>query len=243
MGGTYSTRPRTSQTCYPGRASGSSGTTSRTTCTSTAPWTGFCTSPRRPHPWTIWNTRSTRSRSGRWARSGPSGSRRRRAPASSWPRHPRCTETLRCTRSRSPTGATSTPSALVACTTRPSVTPRPWPPRTGEPLTVHGTGAQTRSLCFVDDMVEGFWRLLSSDEQDPVNLGNPEEVTVLELAEAVREAAGSDSEIVFTERPVDDPEVRCPDITVARQRLGWEPQVPLREGLKRTVAWARDAWS
>jgi dTDP-glucose 4,6-dehydratase len=113
----------------------------------------------------------------------------------------------------------------------------------GEPLTVHGTGEQTRSLCFVEDMIEGFWRLLGSDEQDPVNLGNPEEVTVLELAEAVREAVGSESQIAFTERPVDDPEVRCPDITVARKRLGWEPRVPLRDGLKRTVAWAREAWT
>jgi dTDP-glucose 4,6-dehydratase len=113
----------------------------------------------------------------------------------------------------------------------------------GEPLTVHGKGTQTRSLCFVDDMIEGFWRLLSSEEQDPVNLGNPEEVSVLELAEAVREAVGSRSEIAFIERPEDDPEVRCPDIARARERLGWEPRVPLREGLKRTVAWAREAWA
>jgi dTDP-glucose 4,6-dehydratase len=113
----------------------------------------------------------------------------------------------------------------------------------GEPLTVHGKGAQTRSLCFVEDMIEGFWRLLSSEEQDPVNLGNPEEVSVFELAEAVREAAGSRSEIAFTERPEDDPEVRCPDISRARERLGWEPRVPLREGLVRTVAWAREAWA
>ena len=112
-----------------------------------------------------------------------------------------------------------------------------------QPVTVHGTGEQTRSLCYVEDMVEGFWRLLASDVQAPVNLGNPEEVTVLELAEAIREAVGSDSEIVFTKRPVDDPEVRCPDITLARDRLGWEPRVPLREGLKRTVAWAREAWA
>jgi dTDP-glucose 4,6-dehydratase len=92
-------------------------------------------------------------------------------------------------------------------------------------------------------MIEGFWRLLSSEEQDPVNLGNPEEVSVLELAEAVREAVGSRSEIAFIERPEDDPEVRCPDIARARERLGWEPRVPLREGLKRTVAWAREAWA
>ncbi|MGH2676127.1 MAG: UDP-glucuronic acid decarboxylase family protein [Actinomycetota bacterium] len=113
----------------------------------------------------------------------------------------------------------------------------------GEPLTVHGNGRQTRSLCYVDDMIEGFWRLLSSDVQDPVNLGNPEEVSVLALAEAAREAAGSRSEIVFGERPVDDPEVRCPDITLARERLGWEPQVALAEGLNRTIEWAREAWA
>jgi dTDP-glucose 4,6-dehydratase len=113
----------------------------------------------------------------------------------------------------------------------------------GEPLTVHGRGEQTRSLCFVDDLIEGFWRLLGSDLQDPVNVGNPEEVTVLRLAEIIREAVGSRSEVAFTERPVDDPEVRSPDITVARSRLGWEPQVPLAEGLKRTVQWAQEAWA
>jgi dTDP-glucose 4,6-dehydratase len=111
------------------------------------------------------------------------------------------------------------------------------------PLTVHGRGAQTRSLCYVDDMVEAFWRLLRSDVQDPVNLGNPEEVTVLRLAEMIRDTAGSRSDITFTERPVDDPEIRSPDISVARDRLGWEPQVPLEEGLKRTVEWAREAWA
>jgi dTDP-glucose 4,6-dehydratase len=112
----------------------------------------------------------------------------------------------------------------------------------GEPLRVHGDGSQTRSLCYVDDMVEGFWRLLNTDLQDPVNLGNPEEVTVLRLAEMIRDAAGSRSDISFTERPVDDPERRCPDITLARERLGWEPQVPLADGLKRTIEWAREAW-
>jgi dTDP-glucose 4,6-dehydratase len=112
----------------------------------------------------------------------------------------------------------------------------------GEPITVHGEGKQTRSLCYVDDLIEGFWRLLGTDIQEPVNLGNPEEVTILELAERIREAAGSRSEIRFGERPEDDPEVRCPDITTARTRMGWEPQIPLSEGLKRTVEWAREAW-
>jgi len=112
----------------------------------------------------------------------------------------------------------------------------------GEPLTVHGDGTQTRSLCYVDDLIEGFWHLINADIQDPVNVGNPEEVTVRQLAEAIREAAGSASEIVFTDRPVDDPEVRCPDITLARERLDWEPRVSLRDGLRRTVAWARETW-
>ena len=114
---------------------------------------------------------------------------------------------------------------------------------TGEAITVHGDGSQTRSLCYVDDLVEGLFRLLTSDETGPVNIGNPEEVTVLHLAELVREAAGSDSEIVTTERPVDDPQVRCPDIALARRALGWQPAVPLADGLARTVEWARAAWS
>lgn len=113
---------------------------------------------------------------------------------------------------------------------------------TGEPLTVHGDGSQTRSLCFVDDMVDGLFRLLMSDLNAPVNLGNPEEVSVLELADLIRSLAGSSSEIRFTERPVDDPEVRCPDISLAREELDWEPYVSLAEGLSRTIAWAASAW-
>lgn len=113
----------------------------------------------------------------------------------------------------------------------------------GEPITVHGDGSQTRSLCYVDDLIEGFWRLLKSDLAQPVNLGNPEEVTVLELAERIRDACGSGSEIRFTERMADDPERRRPDISLARERLGWEPTVSLADGLDRTVKWARDAWS
>jgi dTDP-glucose 4,6-dehydratase len=112
----------------------------------------------------------------------------------------------------------------------------------GEALTIHGDGTQTRSLCFVDDMIEGFWRLITSEVQEPVNLGNDEEVTVRELAEAVREVAGSKSEIVLLERPEDDPEVRRPDLQLAREWLGWQPEIPLKEGLKRTVEWAREAW-
>lgn len=107
----------------------------------------------------------------------------------------------------------------------------------GEPLSVHGDGSQTRSLCYVDDLIEGIWRSMRSEESDPVNLGSPEEVTVLQLAELVRELSGSESSIHFEGRPIDDPERRCPDITKARDVLGWAPVVPLREGLSRTIAW------
>jgi dTDP-glucose 4,6-dehydratase len=113
----------------------------------------------------------------------------------------------------------------------------------GRPLTVHGDGSQTRSLCYVDDLVEGFWRLFASEVTGPVNLGNPEEVTVLELAERVRAAVGADVDIGFVERPVDDPTVRRPDISLARLELGWEPKVALETGLERMVAWARRAWA
>jgi dTDP-glucose 4,6-dehydratase len=112
----------------------------------------------------------------------------------------------------------------------------------GLPLTVHGDGSQTRSLCYVDDLIEGFWRLAASDLNEPINIGNPEEVSVLELAKLVRDLAGGDSEITFMERPVNDPEVRKPDITRASSELGWSPQVPLRDGLARTIEWARGAW-
>jgi dTDP-glucose 4,6-dehydratase len=111
----------------------------------------------------------------------------------------------------------------------------------GEPLTVAGDGSQTRSVCYVDDLVEGILRLAGSDLAGPVNIGNPGELTVLELAERIRTEIGSGSPIEFVERPEDDPSVRQPDITLARERLGWEPVVPLAEGLKPTIAWIRDA--
>jgi dTDP-glucose 4,6-dehydratase len=109
----------------------------------------------------------------------------------------------------------------------------------GEPITVAGDGSQTRSVCYVDDLVEGILRLLRSDLPGPVNIGNPHELTMLELAERIRELAKSDSQIVFIERPEDDPTVRQPDITLARTALGWEPRVPLDEGLARTIEWFR----
>ena len=109
----------------------------------------------------------------------------------------------------------------------------------GEPITVFGDGSQTRSLCYVDDLVDGILRLLASDRALPVNIGNPSEITMLELARTVRELCGSGSEIVFEPLPVDDPRRRRPDIAVARELLAWEPRVPLAEGLARTVAWWR----
>jgi UDP-glucuronate decarboxylase len=111
----------------------------------------------------------------------------------------------------------------------------------GEPLTVHGDGSQTRSLCYVDDLIEGIWRLLGSELVGPVNLGNPEEVTILELARTVARAAGMEPRIELRPRPVDDPEVRRPDITRAVTELGWKPQVSLEEGVQRTLPWFRQA--
>jgi dTDP-glucose 4,6-dehydratase len=112
----------------------------------------------------------------------------------------------------------------------------------GERITVHGDGTQTRSLCFVDDLIEGLFRLLVSDEIGPVNIGNSREITMDELARRIVEIAGGDSELLYVERPVDDPDVRRPDISLARRTLGWEPVVDLDEGLRRTVEWARSAW-
>ena len=110
-----------------------------------------------------------------------------------------------------------------------------------EPLTVAGDGSQTRSVCYVDDLVEGILRLAGSTLAGPVNIGNPGELTVLTLAERIRDMIGSRSPITFVERPEDDPSVRQPDISLARAELGWEPVVPLDDGLKPTIAWIRDA--
>ncbi|MCC6224121.1 MAG: SDR family oxidoreductase [Thermoleophilia bacterium] len=106
-----------------------------------------------------------------------------------------------------------------------------------KPLTVFGNGRQTRSFCYVDDLVRGLCLLAGSGAHLPVNMGNPDEWTLLELAEAVLRATGSSSEIVFEALPIDDPQVRRPDITRARELLGWEPEVGLDEGLRRTIAW------
>ncbi len=113
----------------------------------------------------------------------------------------------------------------------------------GEPLTVFGDGTQTRSFCYVDDLVEGIWRLLQSDTNEPVNLGNPHEMTVLEFAELVLELTGGGGPIQHRQLPEDDPKIRQPDISRAREILGWEPRVPLRAGLERTIAYFRDLFA
>jgi dTDP-glucose 4,6-dehydratase len=112
-----------------------------------------------------------------------------------------------------------------------------------EPITVHGDGSQTRSLCYVDDLIEGIYRLIVSDHIGPVNIGTPNESTIFSLAELIRDLVGSSSSIVFVDRPVDDPEVRCPDIALARNVLGWEPTVSVEDGLARTIQWTRSSWS
>jgi dTDP-glucose 4,6-dehydratase len=111
---------------------------------------------------------------------------------------------------------------------------------TGQPITVAGDGSQTRSVCYVDDLVEGILLLLESGLQGPVNIGNPHEVSVLHLAETIKELTGSSSEIVFVPRPVDDPSIRQPDITLARRELRWEPKVDYVTGLQRTITWFRE---
>jgi dTDP-glucose 4,6-dehydratase len=110
---------------------------------------------------------------------------------------------------------------------------------TGQPLTVYGDGKQTRSFCYVSDLIDGIYRLLESDHHEPVNVGNPREMTILEFAEQVLKFTGSKSGIRFEPLPVDDPKRRCPDITKARQLLDWEPRVTLEEGLPRTVEFFR----
>ncbi len=106
----------------------------------------------------------------------------------------------------------------------------------GKPITVYGDGSQTRSLCYVSDLIDGIYRLLISKENGPVNIGNPQEISLLELAEAIKRLSGSRSKIVFRPLPQDDPKVRRPDITRAKKILKWTPKVGLEEGLKKTIA-------
>jgi len=107
----------------------------------------------------------------------------------------------------------------------------------GEPITVFGDGSQTRSFCYVSDLVDGLYRLMQSDERYPVNLGNPQEMTILEFAERIRRLTGSKSGIIHRELPEDDPKQRQPDISKARRILGWEPHVALEDGLRQTIAY------
>lgn len=109
----------------------------------------------------------------------------------------------------------------------------------GEDLTVFGDGSQTRSFCYVDDLIEGIYRLLLSDHEQPVNIGNPVEISLLEFAQEIQKLTGTDSKIVFKPLPVDDPKQRKPDITKAKDILGWEPQVSRAEGLSKTYAYFR----
>jgi nucleoside-diphosphate-sugar epimerase len=107
----------------------------------------------------------------------------------------------------------------------------------GEPLTMYGDGSQSRSFCYVSDEVDGIYRLFMHGDAEPTNIGNPDEFTVRELADLVLELTGSKSKIVARPLPIDDPKVRRPDITRAREMLGWSPRVPLREGLRHTIEW------
>src|SRR3989440_11680092 len=113
----------------------------------------------------------------------------------------------------------------------------------GQPITVYGTGKQTRSFCYVSDLVEGMYRLMISDEHYPVNVGNPTEITILEFAERVRSHFPNAPKLVFEPLPQDDPKRRCPDITKARRILKWEPKVNLDEGLKLTIAYFKEGYA
>ena len=109
----------------------------------------------------------------------------------------------------------------------------------GEPLTVYGDGLQTRSFCYVEDEIDGIYRLFHHGDSNPTNIGNPDEYTVGELAELVLELTGSDSQIEYRELPTDDPKQRRPDITRARTLLGWEPRIPVRDGVSWTIEYFR----
>ena len=109
-----------------------------------------------------------------------------------------------------------------------------------EPLTVYGNGRQTRSFCYISDLIDGIYKLMMSNINEPVNLGNPDEHTILEFAELIRKLTKSKSRIVFKQLPIDDPHVRCPDITKAKKELKWQPKVGLMEGLQKTIEWFKN---
>jgi len=111
----------------------------------------------------------------------------------------------------------------------------------GDPITVYGDGSQSRSFCFVDDLVEGLIRFMDQDSfTGPINLGNPQEFTILQLAEKILQKTSSKSKLIFKPLPEDDPIQRKPDISLAKQKLGWEPKVPLDEGLEKTIAYFKE---
>ena len=109
-----------------------------------------------------------------------------------------------------------------------------------KPITVYGDGKQTRSFCYVSDLIEGIYRLLMSNINEPINLGNPEEHTILDFAELIKQLTKSKSKIIFKQLPLDDPHVRCPDIAKARKELKWEPKIELKEGLIKTIEWFKE---
>jgi len=113
----------------------------------------------------------------------------------------------------------------------------------GQALTIYGDGKQTRSFCYVDDLIEGIYKLMLSDEHMPVNIGNPQEITILEFAERIRKHFDNVPEIIFEALPQDDPKRRCPDISKAKRILNWEPKINLEEGLKRTLAYFKQEFS
>ena len=111
---------------------------------------------------------------------------------------------------------------------------------TGQPITVYGDGSQTRSFCYITDQVDGLFKLLMSDENEPVNIGNPEEIPLIEIAKEIIELTQSESKIIFEELPVNDPKVRQPDISKAKEKLGWTPKVNRKEGLMKTIQYFRE---
>jgi dTDP-glucose 4,6-dehydratase len=113
----------------------------------------------------------------------------------------------------------------------------------GEPITVYGDGKQTRSFCYVSDLLDGIYKLLESNEHEPTNIGNPQEITILEFAERVRALVAADVPIIFHALPQDDPKQRCPDISKARRVLGWEPKVKLDDGLRLTYEYFRQRFA
>ena len=110
-----------------------------------------------------------------------------------------------------------------------------------EPITVYGNGRQTRSFCYISDLIDGIYKLIMSDINEPINIGNPDEHTILEFAELIKELTKSRSKIIFKQLPRDDPHVRCPDITKAKKLLKWQPKVGLKEGLMRTIGWFKES--